>query len=127
RKWIRQGAKYEKHWDFVQPVRQALPEAGGDWARNEIDLFILDRLRREGLQPNAEADRERLLKRVSLDLTGLPPTLEEMDAFLADPAADAYEKAVDRLLTTTAHAERLAVHWLDVARYADSYGYQDDN
>ncbi|MBU1821095.1 MAG: PSD1 and planctomycete cytochrome C domain-containing protein, partial [Bacteroidetes bacterium] len=127
KKWIEQGAKYEKHWAFVIPKRPKLPEVSDeDWPRNEIDYFILQKQEENGLAPNEEADKERLLKRVSLDLTGLPPTLKMMDDFLADDSPNAYEKAVDQLLKSPAYGERMALHWLDVARYADSHGYQDD-
>jgi len=127
-KWIAQGAKYERHWAFTTPVKSPLPKiADIKWPRNEIDYFILDKLNNLGLSPNGEADKERLLKRASLDITGLPPTLEMMDAFLADSSDNAYEKVVDRLLLSPQYGEKMAVHWMDVARYADSYGYQDDN
>jgi len=127
-KWIRQGARYEKHWAFVSPVKAPLPEVHNTkWIHNEIDNFILARLEQLNMQPNEEADRERLLKRLCLDLTGLPPSIQRMDAFLADNSQDAYARQVDELLTTPQYGEKMAVHWLDVARYADSYGYQDDN
>ncbi|HEY4289634.1 MAG TPA: PSD1 and planctomycete cytochrome C domain-containing protein [Puia sp.] len=127
-KWIAQGARYEKHWAFTPPVKAPLPETSDTkWAINEIDHFVLSKLEQLDLKPNAEADKERLLKRLSLDLTGLPPTLVQMDAFLADNSNNAYEKQVDALLATPEYGEKMAVHWLDVARYADSYGYQDDN
>jgi hypothetical protein len=126
-KWIKQGAKYEKHWAFVAPVKPAIPEVKQkDWPRNEIDYFILQKQEQKGLAPNEEADKERLLKRLSLDLTGLPPTLPMMDQFLADNSPNAYEKAVDQLLKNPAYGEKMALHWLDLARYADSHGYQDD-
>lgn len=128
KKWIRQGAKYEPHWSFTAPVQSPVPEVDDtEWTRNEIDHFILKKLETLDLEPNDEADKEHLLKRASLDLTGLPPTLEMMDAFLADDSENAYEKVVDKLMASPAYGERMAVHWLDVARYADSYGYQDDN
>ncbi|HVZ57844.1 MAG TPA: PSD1 and planctomycete cytochrome C domain-containing protein [Chitinophagaceae bacterium] len=128
RKWILQGARYERHWAFVAPQKIPLPQVDKkDWVRNEIDYFILDQMEKKGLSPNPEADKERLLKRVCFDLTGLPPTLQMMDDFLADHTPQAYEKVVDRLLESRAYGEKMAVHWLDVARYADSYGYQDDN
>ena len=128
KKWIEQGAKYEPHWAFVPPVKAALPEVEDrDWARNEIDLFILEKLEQYGLSPNEEADRERLLKRVCLDIIGLPPSLEMMDRFLADTSARAYEKIVDALLQDPAYGEKMAVHWMDVARFADSHGFQDDS
>ncbi|MFT3947567.1 MAG: PSD1 and planctomycete cytochrome C domain-containing protein [Agriterribacter sp.] len=126
-KWIRQGAKYEKHWAFVAPKKSPLPKVENDkWPRNEIDYFILAQQEQRGLQPNEEADKERLLKRLSLDLTGLPPTIEMMDTFLADNSRDAYEKMVDKLMATPQYGEKMSLHWLDLARYADSHGYQDD-
>ncbi len=127
-KWIKQGAKYEKHWAFTPPVKAPLPQLKDPTrANNAIDNFVLDQLDRIGLTMNPEADKERLLKRVCLDLTGLPPTLKEMDAFLADNSPNAYEKMVDHYLSTPQYGEKMALHWLDVGRYADSYGYQDDN
>ncbi|GEO06041.1 hypothetical protein AAE02nite_37050 [Adhaeribacter aerolatus] len=126
-KWIKQGAKYEPHWAFVPPKKPALPQVKQkDWPRNPIDYFVLEKQEQKGLEPNPEADKERLLKRVSLDLVGLPPTIEMMDRFLADNSANAYEKIVDELLQNPAYGEKMAVHWLDVARYADSHGFQDD-
>ena len=128
KKWIRQGAKYEPHWAFIAPVKVNLPEASDkDWVKNEIDYFTLSKMDKKGLSPNEEADKERLLKRVYLDITGLPPSLEKMDQFLADNNPNAYEKVVDELLQSPQYGERMAVHWMDVSRYADSYGYQDDN
>ncbi|MCP1385686.1 PSD1 and planctomycete cytochrome C domain-containing protein [Runella salmonicolor] len=126
-KWIKQGAKYEKHWAFVAPKKPALPEVKKeDWPKNEIDYFILHKQEQKGFSPNEEADKERLLRRLSLDLVGLPPTLKMMDSFLADKSPNAYEKAVDELLKNPAYGEKMAVYWLDLARYADSHGYQDD-
>jgi len=128
KKWIEQGAKYERHWAFTAPKKTPLPKVGDEkWAKNEIDYFVLNKLDKIGLKPNEEADKERLLKRVSFDLTGLPPTIEMMDAFIADNSVNAYEKVVDKLIASPEYGEHMAVHWLDVARYADSYGYQDDN
>jgi len=127
-RWIEQGAKYERHWAFTPPVAAPLPEVHDKtWPKNGIDHFILHRLESEGLTPNQQADKERLLKRVYLDITGLPPSLEMMDHYLAGKDEHAYEKIVDSLLNTDQYGEKMAVHWLDVARYADSYGYQDDN
>ena len=127
-KWIKQGAKYEKHWAFVAAEKPLIPEVKNkQWAKNEIDYFILDKQEEMGMSPNEEADKERLLKRASLDITGLPPSLEMMDRFLADKSANAYEKIVDQLLQSTAYGEKMAVHWMDVSRYADSHGYQDDS
>jgi hypothetical protein len=128
KKWIEQGAKYEKHWAFIAPRKAALPEVENKkWCKNEIDFFVLSKLEKQNLEPNEEADKERLLKRVSFDLTGLPPSVELMDQFLSDNSANAYEKMVDGLLESPSYGEKMAVHWLDIARYADSYGYQDDN
>jgi mono/diheme cytochrome c family protein len=127
-KWISQGAEYEKHWAFVPPTAAELPEVNDEeWPINEVDFFILAKQEEAGLEHNAEADKESLLKRASLDLTGLPPTLEMMDAFLADNSSDSYEKAVDRLLASPAYGEKMAVYWMDIARFADSHGFQDDS
>lgn len=128
KKWIQQGAKYEKHWAFIPPQKKELPKIkSSDWAKNEIDFFIAASLEQIGLSPNEEADKERLLKRLSLDITGLPPSISLMDQFLNDASKNAYEKVVDALINTPQYGEKMAVHWLDIARYADSYGYQDDN
>jgi hypothetical protein len=126
RKWIDEGAKYEKHWAFITPEKAVLPEVDDSWASNEIDRFVLAKLEEKNLQPNEKASRERLLKRVSFDITGLPPTIELQERFLSDNAAGAYEKIVDELLASPHYGEKMAIHWLDVARYADSHGYQDD-
>jgi mono/diheme cytochrome c family protein len=125
--WIRQGAKWQSHWAFVPPVRPQLPPVkNAAWPKNAIDHFVLARLEREGLQPAPEADRATLLRRLSFDLTGLPPTPEELDGFLKDQSPNAYEKVVDRLLASTRYGERMAFKWLDAARYADTNGYQND-
>jgi hypothetical protein len=127
RRWIEQGAKWSEHWSFISPVRPAMPEVrNGRWLRNPIDAFILARLEREGLQPAPEAEKVTLLRRLSLDMIGLPPTLAEVDAFLADPSPDAYETQVDRLLRSPHYGERWGRHWLDAARYADSDGFEKD-
>ncbi len=127
RTWIAQGAKWQKHWSFIPPKRPELPPVRHrDWPRNPIDRFVLARLERENLEPAPEADREVLLRRAALDLTGLPPSLADLDAFLQDHSPDAYEKAVDRLLASPRYGERMAARWLDAARYADSNGYQFD-
>jgi hypothetical protein len=126
KQWIEQGAKYSKHWAFVPPVRPAVPTPAGGRIQNPIDAFLAARLQNEGLTQAPEADRAKLLRRVSLDLTGLPPTLEQLDAFLADPSATAYEAAVDRLLQSQHFGERMVWEWLDAARYADTNGYQGD-
>ena len=126
-KWIRQGAKYEKHWSFVAPKKVPLPKVEmTEWPRNEIDYFILAKQEQKGLQPNQEADKERLLKRLSIDLTGLPPSLSMMNAFLEDKSPAAYEKVVDQLMQKPSYGEKMSLLWLDLARYADSHGYQDD-
>ena len=129
RLWIAQGAPYEEHWSFVPPVKGVLPRVSGrltDWAANEIDLFIADRLEQEGMLPSPQAGRFALLRRVSLDLTGLPPSLDDVDRFLRDDSADAYEREVDRLLASPAFGERMGQVWLDLARYADTNGYNND-
>ena len=127
RTWIEQGAKWQRHWSFIAPVRPEPPSVrNASWIRNPIDNFILARLEHENLTPSPETDRARLLRRVSFDLTGLPPTVPDLNAFLADRSPDAYEKAVDRLLASARYGERMAVDWLDAARYADTHGYQTD-
>ena len=127
-RWIEQGATWQKHWSFIPPKRPEMPKGLKDaqWVRNPIDAFVLERLEREGLKPSPESDPSTLLRRVSLDLTGLPPSPAELDAFLADKSANAYEKVVDRLLRSPQYGERMAFPWLDAARYADSNGYQTD-
>src|SRR3546814_575468 len=126
-KWIQQGAQYEEHWAFLPPEKPEAPEVNKqDWPQNDIDRFVLAKMELVGLQPNDAADKERLLRRVSVDLTGLPPDLTMMDQFLADDSPQAYEKIVDKLLSSPGYGEKMTLHWLDVSRYADSYGYQDD-
>lgn len=125
--WIEQGAAWQGHWAFVPPEKPAVPEVSdASWCNNEIDNFILSRLDEAGLAPSAEADKETLIRRVSLDLTGLPPTPAEVDAFLEDTSDTAYEQLVDRLLASPHYGERMAFIWLDAARYADTNGYQRD-
>ncbi len=125
--WIRQGASWTEHWAFVATVRRDPPLTAGDrWSRNEIDRFVLDRLSREGLVPSSEADKRTLIRRASLDLTGLPPTVAEVEAFVADESPSAYEALIDRLLASPRYGEHMAVAWLDAARYADTSGYQND-
>jgi len=127
RRWIEEGATWNSHWSFVPLGETPLPEvADEDWPMNEIDYFILSRLERKKLKPSPRAARERLIRRVTFDLTGLPPTLAEVDAFLADQSDDAYEKLVDQLLESDRFGEHMAASWLDVARYSDTYGYQVD-
>jgi Protein of unknown function (DUF1553)/Protein of unknown function (DUF1549)/Concanavalin A-like lectin/glucanases superfamily/Planctomycete cytochrome C len=126
-RWVAQGAAWEKHWSFLAPRRPALPQASDPhWPKNPIDAFILARLDRESLKPSPEANRRTLIRRVSLDLTGLPPTPAEVSAFVKDSAPNAYEKVVDRLLASPRYGEHMAMRWLDAARYADSNGYQTD-
>jgi hypothetical protein len=127
REWVAEGAKWQKHWSFIPPVRPPVPQVkSAAWVRRPIDAFVLQKLEREGLAPSAEAKRETLIRRLSLDLTGLPPTPAEIDAFLADRSPNAYEKVVDRLLASPRYGERMAFRWLDAARYADTNGYQFD-
>ncbi len=126
-RWIEQGAQYEPHWAFIAPVRPEPPAVrSAAWPRNPIDAFTLHGLEREGLRPSPEADRPTLLRRVTLDLTGLPPTPEEVAAFAADESPDAYERAVDSLLASPRYGERMAASWLAAARFADSSGYFAD-
>ena len=125
--WVQQGAAWQQHWSFIAPTVPELPRVkDGKWARNAIDTFVLSRLESEGLQPNPEADPVSLQRRVTLDLTGLPPTVEEVDAFLADKRPDAYERLVDRLMESRHYGERVGQNWLDLARYADTSGYHFD-
>ncbi len=127
RDWIAQGARWQKHWAFLPPVRREPPAVRDRaWPRNPIDRFILARLEREGLRPTAEASAASLLRRAALDLTGIPPTPAEVDALLADRTPGAWERAVDRLLASPRYGERMAFRWLDAARYADTNGYQYD-
>jgi hypothetical protein len=128
KKWIEQGGKYQKHWSFIPPQHLKLPPVKNPrWIKNPIDSFILSRLESEGMAPSPEADRRTLLRRLSFDLTGLPPTNEQVEAFVRDPSPDAYEKQVDRLLTSKRYGERMAVYWLDLVRFADTGGYHSDN
>ncbi|HKE05888.1 MAG TPA: DUF1553 domain-containing protein [Blastocatellia bacterium] len=128
RRWIDEGARWNEHWAFIAPKRPEIPKVTNTaWVRNPIDSFILARLEKEGLKPQPEADKTTLLRRVYLDLTGLPPAPADVDAFLADKSADAYEKVVDRLLASPHYGERMAMVWLDLARYADTHGYHIDS
>jgi len=123
RRWIGEGAAYSSHWAYLPPVAVSPPKPkGAAWVRNPIDAFILDRLERQGLAPSPEANRRALIRRVSLGLTGLPPTPSEVEAFVRDQSADAYERLVDRLLASPAYGEQMASPWLDLARYADTHG-----
>ena len=127
KRWIATGAKYEQHWAYVAPKRLAVPQVKNTgWPRNAVDRFVLRKLEAAGLQPSTVADRRTLIRRLSLDLVGLPPTPEEVDAFLADESPDAWEKLVDRLLESPRYGERWARRWLDLARYSDTNGYEKD-
>jgi hypothetical protein len=126
RQWVEQGAPYERHWSFEPPVKAPLPRLDLP-SRNPVDAFLTDRLRREGLAMSPEADKATLIRRVTLTLTGLPPTPQEVDAFLSDHAPTCYEDLVDRLLASPRYGEEMARHWLDVARYADTHGLHLDN
>jgi Protein of unknown function (DUF1553)/Protein of unknown function (DUF1549)/Concanavalin A-like lectin/glucanases superfamily/Planctomycete cytochrome C len=126
--WIDSGAKWEMHWAYVPPKHPELPAVQDTkWVRNPIDQFVLSKLEKEGLHPSPETDKATLLRRVTFDLTGLPPTQTELDAFLADKSRNAYEKVVDRLLASPHYGERMAMQWLDFARYADTHGYHIDS
>jgi hypothetical protein len=125
--WVKDGAKWGKHWSLEVPKRAELPEVKDTkWSRNPIDRFILAKLEKEGLHPSPEATKEQLIRRVTLDLTGLPPTPAEVDAFVADQSTDAYEKVVDRLFASPRYGENMVWEWLDASRYADTNGYQAD-
>lgn len=130
RQWIAEGAEYKGHWAFIPPVRPPVPDVKKFAAQvpqpTPIDSFILSRLAEEGLSPSTEADRRTLIRRVTLDLTGLPPSIEEVEAFVNDKAPNAYEKVVDRVLASPRYGERMAMPWLDNARFADSHGFQTD-
>ena len=126
--WIREGAKWEEHWAFTTPVRAIPPDVkNGDWVRNPIDAFILSRLEQEGLQPASAAHKRALIRRLSFDLTGLPPTRQEIHQFLTDDSPDAYEKVIDTFMAKPEYGEHIARFWLDVARYGDTHGLHLDN
>ena len=127
RRWIAEGAEYQPHWAFVKPKQPVPPEGSRkEWARNAIDKFVLARLEKKGLEPSARADKYSLIRRVYLDLIGLPPTPAEIEAFVQDQSDSAYERLVDRLLASPHYGERWARRWLDLARYADTNGYEKD-
>ena len=126
-KWIEQGAEWKKHWSFIPPKKSSIPKVkNADWPSTPIDYFVLEQLETQQLQPSSATDRETLLRRLSFDLTGLPPSIEAIDQFLKDESSNALEHAVDRLLASPHYGERMAVDWLDVARYADTHGYTVD-
>lgn len=127
KRWIAEGAEFAGHWAFTPPQRPPLPKVSNEnWPKNDIDRFVLNRLDAEGLKPAPEAEKTRLIRRAALALNGLPPTIAEVDAFLANGSADAYEKVVDRLLASPRYGLHMALAWLDAARYSDSSGYQAD-
>lgn len=126
-KWIEDGAEYKKHWAFIPPQKLEIPKVKDkSWVKNPIDHFVLSKLEQQEIKPSQEADKETLLRRLSLDLIGLPPSLAEIDAFLADPSANAYQKQVERLLNSAHYGEKMAIHWMDIARFADTHGYTVD-
>lgn len=127
RTWIESGAKFDEHWAFVAPVRPQVPEDPTHWSVNAIDQFLVKRMKENGLAPSAKASRSKLLRRITLDLTGLPPTLEELEAFVNDRDENAYEKVVDRLLSSPRYGEHMAKYWLDAVRYGDTHGLHLDN
>ncbi len=127
KKWIEQGAKWEPHWSYTKPKLYEIPKIiFEDWPTNEIDFFISKKIEENGLKPSPKENKEILLRRVSFDITGLPPTIDQIDSFINDNSTDAYEKVVDRLLKSSSFGERMASIWMDLARYGDSHGYQDD-
>ncbi len=127
RQWVNTGAEWKSHWSFTAPAKKDPSSVKSTWGNNAIDRFVLARLEKEGLKPSPRADRATLLRRVTFDLTGLPPTIEEQKAFLSDTSANAYEKVVDRLLASPKYGERMAMPWLDLARYADTHGFHIDS
>ncbi|PKB44989.1 cytochrome c [Cellulophaga sp. RHA19] len=126
KKWVEQGAEYKDHWAFTPPENQNVPKTKDTWGNNEIDNFIYQKLEENNLQPSEQAPKEKLLRRVYFDLTGLPPSTKDINNFLQDSSANAYEKVVDKLLESQDYAENMAAEWMDIARYADTHGYQDD-
>lgn len=126
KRWIEQGAVYQEHWAFEPPQLPEIPEGISDWGANAIDAFIGQKLMEKGMLPSPKADKATLIRRVTLDLTGLPPTPEEIKAFVEDDSAEAYQEVVSRLLKSTDHAEHMAAEWMSISRYADTHGYQDD-
>lgn len=127
RRWIQEGARFDQHWAYVKPVRPAVPAVRGAWPRNAIDHFIAAEQQKRGLHPAPEADRVTLVRRLSFDLLGLPPTIEQVERFVNDTRSDAYEKLIDTMLASPHFGERMAMWWLDLVRYADTAGYHSDN
>ena len=126
KKWIAQGAVYKEHWAFIKPEKQEVPKIQSDWGSNEIDAFVLKKMRQKGLSPSEPADKATLARRVYLDLTGLPPSPEEIEEFINDTHPKAYENLIESLFKTDDYAEHMTAEWLSIARYADTHGYQDD-
>lgn len=127
KKWIEQGAVWKKHWAFIPPEEPKIPDVQDrDWGKNPIDAFVLEKMQSIGLSPAERASPEKLIRRASFDITGLPPAQEDIEAFASNPSDEAFEQYLDKLLSTTAYAERMASKWLDIGRYADTNGYQDD-
>ena len=127
KKWIDQGAEYKEHWAFIAPEKPIVPKTTNTtWAQNEIDQFVLAQLEQKGLQPSEKASKEKLLRRVFFDLTGLPPSVEQINNFVNNDSPTAYEEIIDSLLNTMDYAEHMSAEWMDIARYADTHGYQDD-
>src|SRR5690554_4152679 len=127
KKWIEQGAEYKTHWAFLPPKDPIVPETSdSSWPQNEIDRFVLSNLEKMGLRPNEKASREKLLRRIFFDLTGLPPSVAQLNSFVGNNSPTAYEEVIDSLLNTSDYAEHLASEWMDISRYADTHGYQDD-
>ncbi|MDO6603545.1 PSD1 and planctomycete cytochrome C domain-containing protein [Arenibacter palladensis] len=127
KKWIDQGAEYKEHWAFIAPEKPSVPKTTNTtWAQNEIDQFVLAQLEQKGLQPSEKASKEKLLRRVFFDLTGLPPSVEQINNFVNNDSPTAYEEIIDSLLNTMDYAEHMSAEWMDIARYADTHGYQDD-
>ncbi|MEC9094501.1 MAG: DUF1549 domain-containing protein, partial [Planctomycetota bacterium] len=129
RAWVQAGAQFESHWSFEAPQKSqppAIAKPGLGWSKNEIDSFVYSRLLAQGLAPNPEADRERLIRRVTFDLIGLPPTLDEIEGFVNDQSKDAFEKVVDRLLASRSFGERMTLNWMDASRYGDTSVFHAD-
>ncbi|WP_420321327.1 PSD1 and planctomycete cytochrome C domain-containing protein [Flagellimonas sp.] len=127
KKWVAQGAEYKEHWAFVAPEQQKVPETKDDsWSQNEIDKFILKKMGEKAFEPSEKAAKEQLIRRAFFSIAGLPPSVSQVNAFLKDESPNAYEKIIDSLLNTKAYAENMAAEWMEVARYADTHGYQDD-
>ena len=125
--WVAQGGKWEPHWAYTKPELPDLPEINiENWASNEIDYFIANKLESKGMSPSEIEEKEILIRRAYFDLTGLPPSLENIDDFISDSSNNAYERVIDNLLESKAYGERMAAIWMDLSRYGDSHGYQDD-